>query len=65
MTADPFKVTIHMVASVDGMIAKKDNSISWFETSDYYEKGVVEQNTEEFLKTIDCYVMGLPSFIIV
>ena len=62
MTADPFKVTIHMVASVDGMIAKKDNSISWFETSDYYEKGVVEQKTEEFLKTIDCYVMGARTY---
>jgi dihydrofolate reductase len=62
MTADPFKVTIHMVASVDGMIAKKDNSISWFETSDYYEKGVVEQNTEEFLKIIDCYVMGARTY---
>ena len=29
-----------MVASLDGLIAKRDNSISWFETSDYYEKGV-------------------------
>jgi dihydrofolate reductase len=53
-----FKVTIHMVSSLDGIIAKKDNSVSWFETSDYYEKGVTEQNTDEFLKTIDCYVMG-------
>jgi dihydrofolate reductase len=47
-----------MVSSVDGIIAKKDNSVSWFETSDYFEKGVTEQNAEEFLKTIDCYVMG-------
>src|SRR5688500_2265339 len=53
-----FKVTIHMVSSLDGYIAKKDNSVSWFETSDNYEKGVTEENTEEFLKTIDCYVMG-------
>src|SRR6476620_4119693 len=58
MTTDTFKVTIHMVSSLDGIIAKKDNSVSWFGTSDYYEKGVTEQNTEEFLKTIDCYVMG-------
>jgi len=58
MTTDAFKVTIHMVSSLDGIIAKKDNSVSWFETSDYYEKGVTEQDTEEFLKTIDCYVMG-------
>lgn len=47
-----------MVASVDGFIAKKDNSVSWFEASSNYEKGVTGQNPEEFLKTIDCYVMG-------
>jgi dihydrofolate reductase len=49
-----------MVSSLDGFIAKKDNSVSWFETSDSYEKGVTvtAQDTDEFLKTIDCYVMG-------
>src|SRR4249920_3357237 len=58
MMTDFFKITIHMVSSLDGYIAKKDNSVSWFETSDSYEKGVAEENAEEFLKTIDCYVMG-------
>ena len=60
MTTDTFKVTIHMVSSLDGIIAKKDNSVSWFETADHYEKGieVTEQDTKEFLKTIDCYIMG-------
>ena len=58
MTTDSFKVTIHMVSSLDGFIASKDNSVSWFETSDYYEKGVGEPDVEAFLKTIDCYVMG-------
>ena len=58
MTTDAFKVTIHMVSSLDGIIAKKDNSVSWFEISDYYEKGVSEQYPDEFLKTIDCYIMG-------
>ena len=47
-----------MVSSLDGIIAKKDNSVSWFETSSNYEKGVSGQDPEEFLKTIDCYVMG-------
>ncbi|MEO6684988.1 MAG: dihydrofolate reductase family protein [Dyadobacter sp.] len=47
-----------MVSSLDGVIAKKDNDISWFETSGNYEKGVVGEDPEEFLKTIDCYVMG-------
>ena len=58
MATDAFKITIHMVSSLDGYIAKKDNSVSWFETSDNYEKGVSGQDPEEFLKTIDCYVMG-------
>ena len=60
MKVNTFKVTIHMVSSLDGFIAKKDNSVSWFETPDYYEKGieVTEQDTEAFLKKIDCYVMG-------
>ena len=58
MAPDTFKITVHMVSSVDGIIAKKDNSVSWFETSDYYDKGVPGQDPEEFLKTIDCYVMG-------
>jgi dihydrofolate reductase len=60
MTANTFNLTIHMVSSLDGIIAKKDNSVSWFETVDHYEKGAVltEQDTETFLKTIDCYIMG-------
>ena len=53
-----------MVSSLDGIIAKKDNSVTWFETSDYYEKGVnvTEHDTEEFLKSIDCYIMGLRTY---
>jgi dihydrofolate reductase len=58
MTTDAFRMTIHMVSSLDGIIAKKDNSISWFETADNYENGVAEGNAEEFMKTIDCFVMG-------
>lgn len=56
------KITIHMVSSLDGFIAKKDNSISWFETSSNYDKGVVGENPEEFLKKIDCYVMGARTY---
>ena len=53
-----------MVSSLDGMIAKKDNSVSWFETSDYYEKGVdlTEEETKKFLTKIDCYVMGARTY---
>ena len=62
MSTQSLTVTIHMVSSLDGFIAKKDNSISWFETSDSYEKGVSGQDPEEFLKTIDCYVMGSKTY---
>lgn len=62
MTTGEFKVTIHMVSSLDGIIAKKDNSVSWFDTSNNYDKGVVGQDPEEFLKTIDCYVMGSQTY---
>ena len=65
MPKPAFKLTIHMVSSLDGIIAKKDNSVSWFETKDYYEKGVDEisqQNAAAFLKTIDCYIMGSKTY---
>ena len=61
MTEDTFKVTIHMVSSLDGIIAKKDNTVSWFETKDYYANGV-EENAEIFMKTIDCFVMGARTY---
>lgn len=51
-----------MVSSLDGFIARKDNSVSWFETSSNYEKGVVGEDPEEFLKTIDSYVMGSKTY---
>ena len=57
MATAAFKITIHMVSSLDGYIAKKDNSVSWFETSDNYENGVTEQDAG-FPETADCYVMG-------
>ncbi len=62
MATDTCKVTIHMVASLDGMIAKKDNSVSWFETTDYYEKGITGEDAEKFLATIGCYVMGARTY---
>jgi dihydrofolate reductase len=62
MMINTCKITIHMVSSLDGMIAKKDNSVSWFETADNYEKGVAEQDAEAFLKTIDCYIMGARTY---
>lgn len=62
MITDEFKLIIHMVSSLDGIIAKRDNSISWFDTTDNYDKGIDEQDPEAFLKTIDCYVMGSKTY---
>ena len=54
------RVTIHMVASLDGFIARKDGSVDWLETSDEFADGATmdPEFVEAFLKTIDCYVMG-------
>jgi len=64
MSSSTFTLTIHMVQSLDGLIAKKDNSVSWFDTKDYYEKGIELTNEEmaAFVKTIDCYVMGARTY---
>ena len=54
------RVTIHMVASLDGYVARKDGSVDWLETSDEFAGGDTLDPgfVETFLKTIDCYVMG-------
>lgn len=58
MTTDTSKVTVHMVASLDGFIAKSDGGIAWLQSSDSYEKGDVGENADDFVKSIGCYVMG-------
>jgi dihydrofolate reductase len=50
------------VSSLDGFIASKDNSVSWFETTDYFEKGADAPDAAAFLKTIDCYIMGARTY---
>ena len=54
------RVTIHMAASLDGFIARPDGGVDWMETSDHFEDGdtMSPEFVQEFLKTIDCYVMG-------
>ena len=49
-----------MAASLDGFIARKDGTGNWMETSDHFQGGdtLTPEFIEEFLKTIDCYVMG-------
>jgi dihydrofolate reductase len=54
------RVTIHMVASLDGFIARKDGRVDWLETSDTFEGGdtMSPEFVEQFLETIACYIMG-------
>ncbi len=54
------RVTIHMAASLDGFIARKDGRVDWMETNDEFPNGETMDPAfvEAFLKTIDCYVMG-------
>ena len=49
-----------MVSSLDGFIAKKDNSVSWMESHDHYEPGLTltDEDIAKFLESIDCYIMG-------
>ena len=60
MTHTDSRVTIHMAASLDGFIARRDGSVDWLETSDEFAGGDTMDPAfvEAFLKTIDCYVMG-------
>ena len=54
------RVTIHMAASLDGFIARRDGRVDWLETSDNFEGGdtMSPESVAEFLRTVDCYVMG-------
>jgi dihydrofolate reductase len=60
MTNLESRVTIHMAASLDGFIARKDGGVDWMETLDEFADGdtMSPDFVESFLKTIDCYVMG-------
>lgn len=64
MTTTDSTVTIHMAASLDGFIARKDGSVDWLETSDEFEDGVTlsPEFVQEFLAGIDCYVMGSKTY---
>lgn len=59
MDAKRSTVTLHVVSSLDGFIASKDNTVAWMDSAgDVYGQGVSEDTGEEILKTIDCYVLG-------
>ena len=55
------RVTLHVVSSLDGFIARKDNSVSWMDLPGIvYEAGVSisEEEAATFVNSIDCYVLG-------
>ena len=52
-------VTLHVVSSLDGFVARHDNSVSWLDTPpDVYEPGVPESAMGEGMGAIDCFVLG-------
>jgi dihydrofolate reductase len=54
------RVTIHMAASLDGFIARRDGAVDWLETTDEFAGGETmdAEAIGAFLATIGCYVMG-------
>ena len=59
LTTNRLTVTLHVVSSLDGFIAKPDNSVSWLDISgQVYERGVSEESAGELISGIDCYVLG-------
>jgi dihydrofolate reductase len=56
-------LTLHVVSSLDGIIARKDNSVSWMDSSgDVYEKGISESNADDAVTAIDCFVLGARTY---
>ena len=60
MATTDSRITIHMAASLDGFIARKDGRVDWLETADEFAAGETMDPAfvAAFLETIDCYVMG-------
>jgi dihydrofolate reductase len=59
MSANKSTVTLHVVSSLDGFIARRDNNVSWLETTGpVYEKGISEESLGDVVTSIDCYVLG-------
>jgi dihydrofolate reductase len=59
------RVTLHVVSSLDGFIARNDNSVSWLDgNGGTYEAGVSisEEEAASFVKAIDCYVLGARTY---
>ncbi|MEL6672094.1 MAG: dihydrofolate reductase family protein [Bacteroidota bacterium] len=57
-------ITLHMVSSLDGFVAKPDQSLDWMRSQDHYEAGKVltEEDVADFLAGVDCYLMGARTY---
>jgi dihydrofolate reductase len=64
MASELSTVTVHMAASLDGFIARKDGSVDWMHVKDSYEAGETldPAYVRAFLAAIDCYVMGSKTY---
>ncbi|MBX2816753.1 MAG: dihydrofolate reductase family protein [Saprospiraceae bacterium] len=53
-------ITIHMVSSLDGFVAKLDGSVDWMQSKDHFEPGtaLTPKYVETYLRGIDAYLMG-------
>ncbi len=57
--ADKPTITLHVVASLDGFIARNDNTIGWLDApADAYPAGVSEASAAGMVAAIDCFVLG-------
>lgn len=58
-------ITLHMAVSLDGLVGKDDNDISWMEASwSNYPEGqeLSAEHVAEVLSSIDCYIMGSKTY---
>lgn len=59
MNSNESTVTLHVVSSLDGFIASRDNSVSWMDSpADVYEMGISEVDAVDTIDPIDCFVLG-------
>jgi dihydrofolate reductase len=56
-------VTLHVVSSLDGFIARPDNSVAWLEGyDDVYEKGVADGTGDDADQSPYCFVLGSKTY---
>jgi len=52
-------ITLHVVSSIDGFIARHDNTVEWLDSpDDAYARGVSHESAAEGSDAIDCFVLG-------